>query len=108
VKPLKEAIRSAEEATNGVKLTLLSSFASMREFNAKLIDIAHANANEVFGLAHEIAGAQSPSDFVAIWSAHAKRQFEMMTNQTREFTELGQKLASQNGKPLTRSFTRGP
>jgi hypothetical protein len=93
---IERGIRSAEEATNGVKLTLLSSFASMREFNAKLIDIAHANANEAFDLAHEIAGAQSPSDFVAIWSAHAKRQFEMMTKQSQELTELGRKLVSRN------------
>jgi hypothetical protein len=93
---IERGIRSAEEATNGVKLTLLSSFAGMREFNARLIDIAHANADEAFNFAHEVAGAQAPSDLIAIWSAHAKRQFEMMTKQSQELTELGQKLASRN------------
>ena len=96
---IERGIRSAEEATNGVKLTLLSSFAGVREFNAKLIDIAHANADAAFDLAHEIAGAKAPSDLVGIWSAHAKRQFEMMTKQMRELTEVGQKLASRNDGP---------
>ena len=76
----------------------------MRELNIKLIDMAHANADAVFDLAHEVASAQTPSDLAAIWSAHAKRQFEMMTKQTRELTELGQKLASRGTESLTRSF----
>jgi hypothetical protein len=93
---IERGIRSAEEATNGVKLTLLSSFAGMREFNAKLIDIAHENADEVFDFAHEIASVQTPSDLLAVWSAHAKRQFEMMTKQMHALTEVGQKVMSRN------------
>jgi hypothetical protein len=96
---IERSIRSAEEATNGVKLTFLSSFARMREFNTKLIDIAHANVEEGFELAHEIASVQTASDFVAIWSAHTKRQFEMMTKQVQELTEVAQKLASPNDGP---------
>jgi hypothetical protein len=96
-------IRAAEQATNGAKQNLLSSFAGMRELNIKLIDMAHENANAAFDLAHEIASIQTPSDFAGIWSAHAKRQFEMMTKQMQELTEVGQKLASKNdgvGYPL--------
>ena len=99
---IERGIRSAEEATNGAKLSFLSSFAGLRELNIKLIDMAHANADAVFDLAQEVASVQAPSDLVAIWSAHANRQFEMMTKQTRELTELGQKLASQSTEPLTR------
>jgi phasin len=95
---------AAEEATKGAEQSLSSSLTSMRELNIKLIDMAHANADAVFELAHELAGAQAPSDLAAIWSSHAKRQFEMMTKQTRELTELGQKLASRGTEPLTRSF----
>jgi hypothetical protein len=96
---IERGIRSAEKATNGAKLSFSSSFIGMRELNAKLIDMAHANADAVFDLAHEIASAQAPSDWVAIWSAHAKRQFEMMTKQAQELTEVGQKLASRNTRP---------
>jgi hypothetical protein len=93
---IEGSIRSAEEATNGAKLNFLSSFTGMREFNVKLIDMAHENADAAFDLAHDIASVQTPSDFVGVWSTHAKRQFEMMTKQIRELTEVGQKLASRN------------
>jgi hypothetical protein len=96
---IEGGIRSAEEATNGAKLNFLSSLTDMRELNIKLIDMAHANVDAVFYLAHEVASVQTPSDFIGIWSAHAKRQFEMMTKQTKELTELGQKLASPNTGP---------
>jgi hypothetical protein len=92
-------IRSAEEATNGAKLNFLSSLTDMRELNIKLIEMAHANMDAVFDLAHEIASAKAPSDLVPIWSAHAKRQFEMVTKQAKELTEVGQKVATRNNGP---------
>ncbi|MFY9840234.1 MAG: phasin family protein [Xanthobacteraceae bacterium] len=95
---------AAEEATKVAEHSLSSSLASMRELNGKLIDMAHANAEAVFDLARELASDQAPSDLAAIWSAHAGRQFEMMTKQTRELTLLGQKFASRTADPLTRSF----
>jgi len=70
------------------------SLAAMRELNCKLIDMAHANADAVFDLASEVAGAKGPSDWVVIWSEYTRRQFEMMIDQTLELTELGQKFAS--------------
>jgi hypothetical protein len=108
-KPVRESIErgvsAAEEATKIAEQGLSSSFASMRELNGKLIDMAHANADAVFDLAHELTSAQTPSDLAAIWSAHAKRQFEMMTTQARELTALGQKFASRSTAPLTRGFS---
>jgi hypothetical protein len=91
---IERNVSTAEEAAKVAELSFSWSLGGMRELNGKLIDMAHANADAVFDLAHEVAGAQAPSDLPSIWSAHAKRQFEMMTKQTREFTELGQKFAS--------------
>jgi hypothetical protein len=93
---IDRGISAAEEATKGAEQILSSSLASMRELNIKLIDMAHANADAVFDLAYEVASAQAPSDLATIWSAYAKRQYEMMAKQTQEFTELGQKLASRS------------
>ena len=99
---IERGVSATEEATKGAEQSFSSSLASMRELNIKLIDMVHANADAVFDLAHEVASAQAPSDLAAIWSAHAK-QFEIMTKQARELTELGQKLAARSTEPLTRS-----
>jgi hypothetical protein len=107
-KPVRETIErgvsAAEEATKVAEHNLSSSLASVRELNGKLIDMAHASADAVFDLAHELASAQAPSDLAAIWSAYAKRQFEMMTAHARELTALGQKIASRSTVPLTLNF----
>jgi hypothetical protein len=87
---------AAEGAAIVVEQSFSRSLAAMRELNGKLIDMAHANADAVFDLASEVAGAKGPSDLVVIWSAYARRQIEMMINQTRELTELGQKFANRN------------
>lgn len=102
---------AAQDVTRGAQQCYSSAVAGVRELNIKLIEMAHANAEAVFELAHEIASAEAPSDLAAIWSAHAKRQFELMTKQTQELTELGQKFASSSTQPLARSvneaFGRG-
>jgi phasin len=100
---VESGVSAAEDAARGAEQSFSSSLAGMRELNIKLIDIAQANAEAVFDLAHEIASAEAPSDLAAIWSAHARRQFEMMTKQPRELTDLGQKLASRSTEPVTRS-----
>jgi hypothetical protein len=97
----------AEEATKEARQNFSSSVASIRELNIMLIEMAHDKAEAVFDLAHEIASVQAPADLMAIWSAHARRQFEMMTNHTVGLTELGQKLARHSTEPVTRAFTRG-
>jgi hypothetical protein len=107
-KPVRETIErgasAAEEATKVAEHSLSSSLAIMRELNGKLIDMAHANADAVFDLAHEIAGAQAPSDLAVIWSAYARRRFEMMTTQMHELTLLGQKFASRSTARMTRGL----
>ena len=73
--------------------------------------MAQANTEAVFELAHEIAIAEAPSDLAGIWAEHTRRQFELMTKQSKELTNLGQKLASRTTEPLTRTvkeaFARG-
>jgi hypothetical protein len=98
---IEQGAWSAGEAANGAKLNLLSSFAGMRELNIKLIDMAHANTDAVFDLVHDMADAKTPSDLMEIWSVYAQRRFEMMIKQAKEFTEVGQKLASRNTGPFT-------
>jgi hypothetical protein len=108
-KPVRETIErgvsAAEEATKVAELNLSSSLASMRELNGKLIDMAHANTDAVFDLAYALAGAQAPSDLAAIWSAHAKRQFEMMTTHANS-PPWGKNLRAEVRKPWRAASTK--
>ena len=52
------------------------------------------------------AAANSPPDIVELWTLHARRQFEMLSEQTKELTALGQKIAGESAAPIARSFNQ--
>jgi phasin family protein len=81
-------------------------FESIREFNVKMIDMAHANMEAFFGLARQLATAKGPSDILELWTAHARKQFETLSQQTKELTTLGQKTAAENAEPIARSVNQ--
>lgn len=44
------------------------------------------------------ASAKAPSDIFELWTTHARKQFEMLSEQTKELTALGQ-TAQDSGTP---------
>ena len=64
------------------------------DYNLKVIEIARTNANATFGYADDLLGVKSLSEFIELSTAHARRQFEAMTAQTKELTELVQKVTT--------------
>jgi uncharacterized protein YbjT (DUF2867 family) len=46
--------------------------------------------------------AKAPSDIVELWAMHARKQFEMLSEQTKELTALAQKMAGESAEPITR------
>jgi hypothetical protein len=41
-----------------------------------------------------------------LWTSHARKQYEMLNEQTKELTALGQKIAGESAEPITRSVTQ--
>jgi phasin len=82
------------------------TFESMRDFNVKVIDMAQANMEAFFELAHQLATANAPSDIAELWTAHCRKQFETLTEQAKELTALGQKTAAESAEPIARSVNQ--
>lgn len=66
---------------------------NFRDLGITLIDMAHANIESAFEFARQAATARTPSDLATLWTAHVPKQLELLNTQTKELTELGQKLA---------------
>jgi phasin len=79
---------------------------NIRDFNVKMIDMAHANMEALFGFARQLATAKAPSDIMELWTAHARKQFETLTEQTKELTTLGQKMAGEGAEPIARNVNQ--
>jgi hypothetical protein len=56
--------------------------------------------------ARQISTANGPSEVIEVWSSQARKQFETLTEQSKELAALGQKIASASAEPIARSFSR--
>jgi phasin len=90
----------AEETTDVLEDTYTTAAKGAADYNLKVIETARANANAAFDYARELLDAKSLSDFVELSTAHARKQFEAMTAQTKELAALAQKVATDTAEPL--------
>ena len=103
---LQKGKAAAEQATRAVQQSYSVTFDNIRDFNVKIIDMAQANVEAVLEFSRQLATAKQPSDMVELWTAHAKRQFETLTEQTKELSALGQKIAGESAEPITRGVNQ--
>jgi phasin len=86
----RQAEKSASTAVNGV-----------RECYLRFLSMAQENADAGFDLARELASVQTPSELVEVWTAWARSACETLSEQTKELSALGQKVATSSAQPLT-------
>ena len=60
----------------------------------------------LFGFARQLARAKAPSEIMELWTAHARKQYETLTEQTKELTAVGQKTAAESAEPIARSVNQ--
>jgi phasin len=95
-----KAKAATDEASDLLQSTYATAAKGASDYNLKIIEIARANATTAFERAHEMLGVKSVSDFFVLSTAHARKQFEVMTAQTKELTELAQKATTEMTAPL--------
>jgi phasin len=84
----------AEEATTHLKNIYTTAAKGVGDYNLTVIEIARTNANAALEYTDDLLGVKSLSEFIELSTAHARRQFEAMTAQTKELTELAQKVTT--------------
>ncbi len=96
---------ATEEATDVLETTYSTAAKGAADYGLALIDAARTNMNAAFDFATEIMTAKSASELVEISTAHARKQFETATAQTKELTALAQKVAVDTTEPLKAGMT---
>jgi hypothetical protein len=74
-----ELINSYSTAVKGV-----------HDYNNNFIEFAHANTNTAFDFVQELSGVKSA--FVELWTEHARKQLETLSEQSKQLAALGQKV----------------
>ena len=91
---------AAEEATDVLEDTYTTAAKGAADYNLKVIEAARANTNAVFDYARELLDVKSLSEVVELSTAHARKQFEAVSEQTKELAALAQKVATDSAEPI--------
>ncbi len=91
---------AAEQARDLVQNTCSTATKGMKDYSLKMLEIAQANSDAAFDYARRLWEVKSPSEMMELCTAHVRKQFEVMTQQTNELATIGQKAATETAAPL--------
>jgi phasin len=91
---------TAEEATKAMEDAYSAASKGAADYNLNLLEIAQVNMNSAFDFARQLTRVKSPSEFIELSTAHARKQFEAFTEQTQRLTALAQKVTADAAQPL--------
>src|ERR1700761_4933982 len=101
---------AAEEATDVLETTYSTATKGASDYGLKVIEAARVNTNAAFDYASELITAKTFSEVIELSSAHARKQFEAFTQQSKELNSLVQKVATETAEPIkngvNKAFTK--
>ena len=92
---------AAEEATDVVEDTFETARDGAFAFGVKAIDAAKTNTDASFALARDMFGAKTFAEVIELQTAFARKQFDSVSAQMKDFQELAQKIVTETTKPVT-------
>jgi phasin len=100
----KDFGETSKAVAQDVHETLQHTYATVTkgaaDFNVQWIEMVRANTNASFDFAQQLAGVKSPTEFLELSSAYARKQLETLAEQSRQLTGLTQKLTADAVQPL--------
>jgi phasin len=91
---------AAEEATDVLETSYSTASKGAGEYGLKVIEAARVNTNAAFDFFGELITAKTPSELIELSSSHARKQFETLTEQSKELGALAQKVATDTAEPI--------
>ena len=97
---LEKAKATAEVGNKVLERTMATATESAVDFNLRLLEMVRDNTNSAFDFARRLIAVTSPSEFLELSVAQARKQFESFTEQTQHLAALAQKVAAETVAPL--------
>jgi phasin len=96
----------AEEATDLLEDTYATTTKGVSDYGLKVIEVARTNTNSAFDFATELFAVKSFAEVVELSTAHARKQFETYTAQTKELASMAQKVATEAAEPMKEGVSK--
>jgi phasin len=97
---------AAEEATDVLETTYSTATKGAADYGLKVIETTRVNTNAAFDFYGELITAKSLSEVIELSSAHARKQFETLSEQTKTLATLAQKVATEAAEPIKEGMTK--
>ena len=91
---------ATEDATDLIETTVEAAREGAFALGVKALDAAKTNSDASFALARELFGAKTFSEVIELQSTFARKLFETVTAQFKEFQELTEKVVTDTAKPV--------
>ena len=96
----EKASSGAMEGADLLKTCCATAVKGVQEYNNKFMEFAHANSNSAFEFIQKLYEVKSPSAFIELSTEHSRKQFEALTEQSKELAALAQKAAAATAAPV--------
>ena len=101
-----EKLRAAtEEATDVLEDSYAKASKGTADYSLKLIEAGRTNANAAFDFAARLMAVKTISEVVELSTAHARKQFDTFSEQTKELTTFAQQVATETVEPIKEGVT---
>jgi phasin len=97
---------AAEQATDVLEDSYATASKGASDYGLKVIELARENTNAAFDFASQLITVKSVSEAVELSTAHARKQFETLTAQSKELVAIVQKVATDAAEPVKTSFSK--
>ncbi len=87
------------EAASFIQSGCTAAFAGVQAYNNKLVEFTQANTTAAFDFVQKLYGIKSPSAFIDLSTEHARKQTEVLTDQTEQLRALVQNIALGSTEP---------
>lgn len=107
IKDASEKLGAAtEQTTKLMENTYAAAAKNIKDYNLKALEFAKVNSDSAFDYVQQLMSAKTPSEMLELWTAHARKQLEVLTEQTKKLSMLGQRGVTETIENLNSGTTK--
>ena len=91
---------AAESHNSTIEAVFTCASKGASAYSAKVMEFLKANTTANLDFAQELLSVKSPSEALELYTAHARKSFEVLQTQAKELAELSQKVAAETVEPI--------
>jgi phasin len=96
---------ATEEATDMIEDSYATATKGCADYGLKMIEAARANTNASFDYAGQMLTVKSLAEAVEVSTAHLRKLYETMAEQSKDLSALAQKVAAETCEPIKESMS---